>query len=117
MGTNYYWRNETNKCEHCNRSDLEEIHIGKSSVGWTFSFHATEEIRSWKDWQEKIASGGYISDEYGRRKAPEEFRQIVENHPNGLKNFTEYSEVYFPEDSERLWKDEDGHSFSLGEFS
>ena len=46
MGTNYYAR--YNICKHCNRFD--EIHIGKSSAGWQFSFHATHEIRSYKDW-------------------------------------------------------------------
>ena len=40
MGTNYYTKTD----------EGEELHIGKSSFGWTFSFHATDEIRSYEHW-------------------------------------------------------------------
>ena len=109
MGTNYYWHNETNKCEHCGRCDTEEIHIGKSSAGWTFSFHGTEEIRSWKDWQVKVKSGGEVFDEYGDKCSFEDLRQTVEerSHPSGLRNHADLSNP-----SSTLWKDGEGHSFS-----
>lgn len=35
MGTNYYALTE--RCPTCNRHD-EDIHLGKSSAGWQFSF-------------------------------------------------------------------------------
>ena len=39
MGTNFYIR--YNKCSCCDRYD--ELHVGKSSYGWSFSFHSLDE--------------------------------------------------------------------------
>jgi hypothetical protein len=115
MGTNYFWREDP--CSKCGRGD--EIHIGKSSAGWEFSFHGTDEIRSWKGWQDKLQSGGLIFDEYGREVSLDDFRNTVENrsHPSGLKNHTDYCAKHHPFSYEVQWKDDEGYSFSPGEFS
>ena len=47
MGMNYYKR--TVKCDCC--GEIENLHIGKSSFGWTFNFMGTEKIRSFADWK------------------------------------------------------------------
>lgn len=63
MGTNYYLHR--NICPHCGRAD-EELHIGKSSAGWCFSLHVTDEITSLDDWKKLFAEeGAVIKDEYG----------------------------------------------------
>jgi hypothetical protein len=75
MGTNYYAR--YNECKCCNRYD--EIHIGKSSAGWTFTFHATDDIKSFKDWALFLQNSGVkIFDEYGDEKSFSQFLQLVD---------------------------------------
>ncbi len=79
MGTNYYWLRETKPaCEHCGRpAEVETIHIGKSSAGWCFSLHVTDEIRSLIDWESRWTSGGRIEDEYGRPLSPSQMRDVI----------------------------------------
>ncbi len=70
MGTNFYHR--INICSECRRYD--ERHIGKSSVGWQFSFKGWKDsegrpaIKSWQDWKYilKTFKDGQIFDEYGK---------------------------------------------------
>ncbi len=64
MGTNYYLRKS--KCKECGNE--EEIHIGKSSFGWTFALHIYPEkgINNLKDWAEDWKRGK-IYNEYNRR--------------------------------------------------
>lgn len=111
MGTNYYWVEK--KCKSCGHYEHRE-HIGKSSYGWTFSFHETFDCKSWKDWQLLLNSGkGDIFDEYGDFVSFSDFKRIVENrsHPNGeLKN---HARCY----PDRSFCDPEGHSFSSGDFS
>lgn len=114
MGTNYYHR--TNVCEHCGRGD-DDVHIGKSSGGWTFSFHGTAEIRSWEDWLKVLRGGGEIFDEYERRVTLRDFIKLVDdkrtaelNHTIEMRNSPDGR--YFDE-----WLDDCGHSFSGHEFS
>lgn len=118
MGTNYYWYKNPEPCPSCGH-ESEGLHIGKSSAGWTFSFHGTEEVRSWEDWKKVLQSGGKIFDEYGDEKSFEEMRRVVENrsHPRGLLNHFDYCAVHHPEHNRENWKDDEGHSFSPGEFS
>jgi len=52
MGTNYYHR--TNICEKCGRFD--ETHIGKSSWGWTFSFHGPNGVSSYANWLKTLST-------------------------------------------------------------
>jgi hypothetical protein len=63
MGTNYY--EIIDCCDKCGRGS-EDIHIGKSSAGWTFSLHIIPSVglNSWKDWKRRLKSS-VIKDEYG----------------------------------------------------
>lgn len=76
MGTNYYLvYNETidDTCPCCGHSIIKkkELHLGKSSSGWTFALHVYPEkgIYTWADIQFEIVyaikDGGYIKDGYG----------------------------------------------------
>jgi len=123
MGTNYYWRQQTHPgCEACGRKpEYDDLHIGKSSAGWTFSFHADEGrgLTSWRAWKEFLIQGeaekrGEIVDEYDVRLTFEEFRSVVEerSHPRGLRN---HAELHGHVD--RSFLDPEGHSMSPGEFS
>jgi len=122
MGTNYYHR--TNICKHCNRYDEE--HIGKSSSGWTFSFHGDREgwelkhpITSFEDWK-KILKEGKIFDENDEEISLEDFIKLVESKQNEKFNHTKYClnqhlERKYAE--KNCWLDKNGNSFSEGEFS
>jgi len=120
MGTNYYHR--TNVCSCCGRYD--EHHIGKSSGGWTFGFHGEREkdpdinplgvVVSFAEWKDRLKEGK-IFNEYGEEVSLEDFLQLVESKRNGNINHTEYCRINHPE--ERCWLDDDGNSFSEGEFS
>ena len=142
MGTNYYWI--TNYCPHCNRGD--SIHIGKHSGGWQFSFRAypegiwyknlnplTAPVMSWSDWKKVVVRApedrndplykvkwGHIENEYGEVVPPDEFETMVERTA-GQTNHTDYvnSHPVWREynSSSRDFKDPDGWSMSLGEFS
>lgn len=68
MGTNYYVHTPTcaNACEHCSAS--EQLHLGKSSMGWRFIFQAEPEWprdQAYSLWLER-AKTGEIRDEYGQ---------------------------------------------------
>lgn len=111
MGTNYYAR--TNACKCCKRG--EDTHIGKSSAGWTFSFHATYEIKSYKAWLKVLSKKGtLIFDEYDREKSLEDFKKLVE-----AKRDAKFNHAIECKDSEydKSFLDEEGNSFSEGEFS
>jgi hypothetical protein len=107
MGTNYYAR--YGHCPECSR--YEEEHIGKSSVGWTFSFHAPFGIKSWKDWQGYLQRDGItIANEYDEPVSFDKFRSIVEDRGEDLSNYS----IEYPEGN---FLDDEGHSFSYCEFS
>jgi len=124
MGTNYYLRK--NICPCCSRYD--EIHIGKSSAGWSFSFHGFRKendegliIISYKDWLKELQNGE-IYDEYGRKVTLEEFMKLVENKKDASLNHTAYcrnSDCEFNRKhaEEYCWLDESGNSFQAGEWS
>jgi hypothetical protein len=119
IGTNYYHRTEV--CPHCGHA-AEEVHIGKSSSGWTFSFHGTDQIRSWTDWKAHLAAGGEIRDEYGEVVSLEQFAALVERKRSAPSNHTTYCRasdtLWTREHGFRdCWLDEEGHSFSGGDFS
>ncbi len=121
MGTNYYF--VQNECECCLRN--EQVHIGKRSGGWMFSFHGlignVPHVRSWKEWQTEIKNSEIfkpVINEYGERFTFEEFSKIVENSKNEKLNHYDYcakNHSEWQDDSE--WKDEDGWSFSSRDFS
>lgn len=63
MGTNYYV--EQKPCPHCGRGG-ERLHIGKSSAGWVFALHVTEELPDLEHWLAYLAEHeDAIVDEYG----------------------------------------------------
>ncbi len=104
-GINYYHRK--NICECCERYD--EVHIGKASVGWQFSFHGTDEIRDNLDWVDQLQTG-QIFDEYGNELSSDEFLKLV-GESRGKHNYA----VKYP--SSRDWIDLNGWSFADYEFS
>lgn len=110
MGTNYYARYDI--CECCGRYD--ELHIGKSSFGWTFTFQAHEDevtIKSYKEWLEFLSNKEIkIFDEYGKEISLKEFKEMIENKTKEKHNHAKE----YPEGS---FLDEDGNSFSWGDFS
>jgi hypothetical protein len=112
MGTNYYHEREL--CDKCHNAERE--HIGKSSSGWTFSFHATDEIRSFADWKIRLASGGRIVDEYGDEISLAIFEALVESKKSSPLSHA-IEERSHPDWGNRSFLDPQGHSFSEGEFS
>ncbi len=112
MSTNFYARN--NPCETCGRSN-EEIHIGKSSCGWTFAFHATDEIRSYKEWLIFLSKKDIkIVDEYNNKWSLQEFIDLVESKRRAENNHTKacINSVY-----DNSYLDDEGNSMSPHDFS
>lgn len=109
MGTNYYAR--VNICDKCGRYD--DIHLGKSSMGWQFSFQFNggqyyKNVRQMKEWlKDKI-----IVNEYNEGISQDYFWKMVkEKQKEKLNHAQTYSKEY---------SDEfviGGYSFSDGEFS
>ena len=88
MGTNYYLvYNEkvTNKCPCCEQeiTKYKELHLGKSSNGWTFALHVYPEqgIHTWGDVLYEIlqatGKGGWIKDNYGTEVEIDMFVDVV----------------------------------------
>ena len=73
MGTNYYWTPATQPpCTYCGRPyEVERLHIGKSSYGWCFSLHVTDDIPSLDEWK-KLWTTGTITSEYGNEFSSDE---------------------------------------------
>lgn len=100
MGTNYYLKGS--RCEHCGRGS-GDLHIGKSSAGWTFALRvylpydgepnwqtqdfdkSIHSISSLDDWRPLFERFGIIN-EYGEDvSVADMLRTITErSHPNGL---------------------------------
>ena len=126
MGTNYYVAK--NRCECCNRYDAE-YHIGKSSMGWAFTFQGYKwnKLTSWKEWKEFLKDQE-IMDEYGELKDYDWFVNMVETYksPNyvredGHKNLSHNEQGKVDRrpwfNDEYDWDDEDGYSFTSRDFS
>lgn len=108
MGTNYYW--VENPCDTCGHSD-NKTHIGKSSGGWTFSFHETFDCKSWKDWKEYFANNeGKIIDEYGKHVSINDFEKMI------LRKSTEENNHAICAMDHASYLDPEGHSFTKGTF-
>ena len=74
MGCNYYTK--IKECKHCGR--YEEIHLGKSSYGWKFSFQYNEgeyykNIEEMKEW----LKDKQIYDECGEKISQKQFWDMV----------------------------------------
>lgn len=120
------------------------MHIGKSSAGWSFSFQAIDEyinikkldpkhllagtdekrviINSYKIWKTFInkyvleLETAHIYDEYGTLIHPSEFYEMVERK-KGEKNHAAYVKENHPLSSDNDFVDDEGNSFSIGEFT
>lgn len=100
MGTNYYFINDTTK---------ERLHIGKSSSGNPFIFHALPQYKlmSVTDWMLFISyEQGKIYDEYHKEIPIGTFATITNNHKN----------KYIEDESCYSYTDYLGYRFLLGEF-
>ena len=78
MSTNYY--------AHINLGGpVVKLHIGKSSFGWCFGLHVTDEIRSLDDWR-KIWAQAFVTivDECGDKITPEVMLATItqRSHPS-----------------------------------
>lgn len=126
MGTNYYWQIDT--CPTCGHP-AKKYHIGKSSAGWTFSFHALDAtespdgnpVRSVKDWKKLMRKPGMIVDEYGEAYLKKEFWKMVaakKKVAGALTHAVEADKLGWYKNSwESPWLDDEGNSFNSGEFS
>ncbi len=88
MGTNYYLvynEKEAATCPCCGHETIKykELHLGKSSSGWTFALRVYPEqgIHTWGDVLYEIlyatCKGGWIKDEYGTEVETDMFIDIV----------------------------------------
>lgn len=125
MGTNYYAR--VNCCVACGR--YEELHIGKASAGWKFSFRGYRDhqppITSESDWR-KFLVGVPIFDEYRKPVTYDDFwanakspkRADMRDHINYcLSSPTDREWMRRRLDAGTEWHDDQGNSFSGTEFS
>ena len=117
MGTNFDVR--YNICEKCGNYD--ELHLGKSSVGWEFCFQGHDflkinSVKLWKDFIDK--NKGKIFDEYNRKLTWDEIMTWVENSKGGKEHSTLNSiGFYRGKDIERYYKDPEGYCFTDMDFS
>lgn len=137
MSTNFYWRDKP--CGHCGR--YEEIHVGKSSGGWSFGFRAwphrlmNEEYPDWghdpwspfgfpvvsrADWAKVFAERpGELWDEYGRQ-VEDPLAWLDElTPPDATKRRWENGHMgpHWHRDPDQEWRDPEGFRFSAREFS
>lgn len=113
MGTNYYFRMKP--CPYCNRA-VEDIHLGKDSYGWKFTFevHIDLGINSFDSLKQFIHTHqheGEIVDDHNRLLSWEEFCEIV----NGSMRLNGVDSV--KEDSEYSYYDSHGYVWYNREFS
>ena len=134
MGTNYYLRTnepcteehkidpaETNWC--CYNTGNKLLHIGKSSYGWTFSWHAIpeEKLTTSDEWYERLKDGE-IWNEYGERVTYEYFKDLVESKEASDLNHTTYCREAQDLSTQNhgykdCYLDPKGHSFTISDFS
>jgi hypothetical protein len=99
MGTNYYLY--LNVCSTCNREE-KALHIGKSSGGWYFALHVTEEITSLDDWKKLFKQkNAVIKDEYGKILSQEEMLNEITNRSwkNPIPRTGDYSRKFMQSNS------------------
>lgn len=129
MGTNYYFKIKDIRKKEIEKHltniekdllDLDfRLHIGKSSVGWTFTFQATRYYRSYKellDFYEENKNSLMIVNEYEEPVDIEKFKDIVEYKRNEENNHTKYVEND-EEYGQYSYLDDEGNSFNEIDFS
>lgn len=110
MGTNYY-AVDVRFRRSISDPGGTSYHIGKSSCGWTFTFHGTETIRCYSDWLAILKQPDVlIFNEYGECIPLTDFKALVESERSEPNN----NALLFLGDQN--WVDEDGNSFSGGDF-
>lgn len=116
MGTNYYVGNKA--CKECGHRP-DQIHLGKASAGWQFSFQYNggkfyKNVPEMKEW----LKDKQIVNEYGDKISQWEFWEMVDtlqNPTKGYKNHAEYCHKEYPSmTTEHII---DGYSFSDVDFS
>jgi hypothetical protein len=114
MGTNYYIKQK--KCKTCGNTP-DEIHLGKSSAGWQFTFQFNggryyKNMPEMKEW----TKGKKIYDEYGKYVGHGTFWKMVKEkqEKEKLNHAIEMAKDY-PERSCDIVID--GYSFTNAEFS
>lgn len=113
MSTNYYAR--LNACKTCGHSN-NEIHIGHLSIGWTFNFHSTDEIKSYKQWLKYLSRKDIrIFDECDNEITLDKFKSIVESAKSATNNYAK--EVHGVDLDDHSYLDDEGNSMSPHEFS
>ena len=139
MGTNYYIQHKTTDTEKETllkyHAKIPRLHIGKSSGGWSFSFHAIypyeaedfglpySEIICYAGWLKVLEQiNTYeIVDEYGTFSSLEDFKSMVEDKRDGLNHTTQCSSssdlTTRRHALENCFVDEQGNSFTKGDFS
>ena len=100
MGTNYYAEVlRPAICQCCGQKtedEKETLHIGKSSGGWCFAVHVTENIPDWQSWKNYLKkNNSKIYDEYDKEISLNSLINIVENRSSK----TEYNEKLFKENN------------------
>lgn len=118
MGTNYYIVEPlTINNKHQERwYERQNMHVGKSSMGWTFTFHANGQLKTWREHLEFYkyldSVGWVIINEYGYELKLDDFVALVETK----RNEPHSQAREYPRD-DITWLDEEGNSFTDGEFS
>ena len=114
MGTNYFVRPQCpDPCAHCAPVD---IHLGKSSIGWAFTFRAysaegddtpqsvTWPVQDFASWL-KLLDLGQIVDEYGRHGTRDDLLALIEVKRGGRSSMCGSD-----------FRDADGNRFVIGDF-
>ena len=115
MGTNYYGIRKNDICHHCGHIK-DFMHIGKSAVGWQFSFRGYKNIFppiiSFKGLMDFLKSEDMIiQDQYEKEISHTEFIEFVKRKQ---ASETANHAIEYPDGN---WIDEDGYSFNGQEFS
>lgn len=116
MGTNYYLKTE--KCETCGHKE-EGLHLGKSSMGWQFSFQYNggqyyKNVEEMKEWLKDKK----IENEYGEEVSYAEFWEMIENKQKpDFKNHAEEVSKTNPSYARGIEFIINGYSFTDTSFS
>lgn len=85
MGTNYYAVKKKPRIVKI----YDEIHLGKSSVGWKFVFQEQEQYHNFEEFKDFILNNNewIIKDEYGKEISPNDLLKLIktkqkENNPD-----------------------------------
>lgn len=119
MGTNYYMSTRSMPacagyfgCSDYTLTDTPDwgyqIHIGKSSLGWTFLFHGYKHVHSFDDLKKIIKSGEWILyDEYKRPWTLDELESLIDSKKYGQSHVSKLD----------VKTDADGNEFYYRSFS